>query len=124
MVFAYDPSYERDESNLIVINRMKLLEFLKSKDLEIFWIIYGNKHITGTNFSENKDIRYDINGFFWLDKDKDKINGNFHLKEIFSNNLKELMEQYNEEVGKNVIWRGKLTKQFKKWYFKTTNNIL
>lgn len=121
---AYDPSYSIDEPKLIIINREKLLEFLNSNELDIFWIIYGNKHIIGTSFEENKDIRYDINGFFWLDRDKNKVNGNFDLKNIIYSNLKDLMKQYNSITKKNAIWRGKITKQFRKWYNTNTGNIL
>lgn len=123
-LIAYDPSYNRDEPKSLIIKRKKLLKFLKSNDLEIIWIIYGNKHIMGISFEENKDIRYDINGFFWLDKDKNKVNGSFYLKNIIYDNLRKIMEQYLNKTKKNAIWRDRITKQFKKWYLKTTNKIL
>jgi len=106
------PSSKRNDPKLIIMNRKFLLEFLETNDLEIFWIVYGNKHIIGTNFEENKDIRYDINGFFWLEKEK--FRGNFYKKEIVYEPLKELMKKYKEKTTKNAIWRGKITKQFRK----------
>ena len=124
VLVAYDPSYNREEPKILIINRMRLLEFLKQNDLEIFWIIYGNKNIIGSSFKENKVTRYDINGFFWLDKQKDKVIGDFYLKEILSENMKNLMKRYKTEVKKNPISRGKITNQFKEWYKKNTGKIL
>lgn len=113
-LIAFDPSYHKEIPKILVIERNKFKKFLEEHDLEIFWIIYGNKHIVGTSFHENKNIRFDINGLFWL-KDN-KLTGDFYKIEIYSNKLKEHMKEFEGETGKNAIWRNKITKRFKKWY--------
>lgn len=99
---------------MFLINKEKCIEFLEKEGLNLFWIAYNNKHIVGDYF-EDRNIRYDINGFFWL-KNK-KIEGKLGVIDVWYPSIKKEFKNYKLKTGKNAIWRGKITKKFKQWYY-------
>ena len=113
-LIAHDVSYHYDKPDIFIINKQRFIDFLRQEDLNIFWIAYGNKHIGGEEI-EDRNIRYDINGLFWLKNNK--IQGKLDVIEVFYPSMDIEFQKYKRETGRNAKWKGKMTKKFKQWYY-------
>ncbi len=110
---AFNPLYNFESPQIILIKKEELLKFLDNNNLTIFWILYGQKKIIRNSFVEREPARYDINGIYTLKKRK--IQGNINIFETYH---PKLFTNFKNETSKNAIWKNKITKQFKMWYRK------
>jgi hypothetical protein len=70
-LMAFDPSIFEYGPSTLLVKREKFIEFLEENKLSIFWTVIGEKQVLdGSWNSDNWNGRLNINGAYWLKKNK------------------------------------------------------
>ena len=81
-IVAFDPSIHENGPSVLLISKQKFIEFLTSKNYNVFWTILGEKRVIGDQLNRRYwPGRLEISGAYRLDQ-QSKIAGKAKTKFI------------------------------------------